>query len=415
MPTHIKTINPCVWLFLTLVASSQFAFAGDWPQVLGPQRNGQSTESLGDWQVRPAILWQKPLGSGYAGPAVVNNRVVIFHRIATEEILEACDTSTGNTIWKASFSTNYRPAIDPDGGPRCVPLIEGNRVFTFGAAGNVCCAELETGKSVWQRPLRAEVDAPDGYFGAGSSPLLIDGVLVICAGGKEGAVVGLSPDDGKILWKSGSMEAAYASPVTIEIAGKPLALCVLRFEAILVRPANGEIVARIAFGARGPTVNAATPLVEGAESFLTASYGIGGKAIAWNDSPKIIWQNDQSISSQYVTPLKLNEYIIGIDGRYDVGSPSLRCIRWRDGQVQWTQADFGTAHLIGTQANWLSLENEGTLTLFSASIAAYKPQGKFKLPGGTYRALPALSNGVLYCRSTDANGTGILIALRVGN
>src|SRR4051794_38335895 len=78
----------CLSLALLLSAT---ATAADWPQILGPNRNGHAeNERLADtWPAAgPQTLWRYPLGSGYAGAAVVGDRVVVFHRISNNERVE---------------------------------------------------------------------------------------------------------------------------------------------------------------------------------------------------------------------------------------------------------------------------------------------------------------------------------------
>src|SRR4029453_3393027 len=116
--------------FPLLVAAS--AWAGDWPQILGPDRNGKASgEKLAAaWPTGgPKQLWSHKLGSGYAGPAVVGERVIVFHRTGDSETVEALDAKSGKPLWKASFAATYVSRIDPDDGPRCVPLVADNRVY----------------------------------------------------------------------------------------------------------------------------------------------------------------------------------------------------------------------------------------------------------------------------------------------
>src|SRR5262245_32253548 len=114
--------------------------AGDWPQILGPNRDGKASGErlLDTWPAAgPKILWKFPLGSGYAGPAVVGQRVLVFHRLADKERVECLDATSGKSQWKADFPANYRGGINPDTGPRCVPLIVGDVVYCYGAAGDL--------------------------------------------------------------------------------------------------------------------------------------------------------------------------------------------------------------------------------------------------------------------------------------
>ncbi len=56
----------------------------DWPQWLGPQRDGvwRETGILEKFPPGgPKVLWRAPIGMGYAGPAVVGNRVYVTDRM----------------------------------------------------------------------------------------------------------------------------------------------------------------------------------------------------------------------------------------------------------------------------------------------------------------------------------------------
>src|SRR5690349_7208813 len=80
------------------------AQAGDWPQILGPHRNGHADgEQLSDsWpKAGPKVLWKYPLGSGYAGAAVLDQHVVVFHRVGASERVECLDAAGGKSLWKA--------------------------------------------------------------------------------------------------------------------------------------------------------------------------------------------------------------------------------------------------------------------------------------------------------------------------
>ncbi len=411
----------------SLIGSATIAHADDWPQILGPNRDGQAPAArLNDWTTTPpSAVWQVDVGAGYAGPAISDEpdaRVVLPHRKGDEELLSCFALATGKVLWEAKFPANYRTTIDPDDGPRCPPVIAKDRVLYYGAAGDLRCVELATGKTLWEQPLRATYNAPDGYFGAGSTPLVIGSTIIACIGGREAAVVGLDLQDGRLLWKYGSMEASYAAPTIVMRGSQPLSLCVLRLETVLLDPTNGKELAKIPFGQRGPTVNAATPIVSGATSLLTASYGIGAVLVDWSAEPKTIWRSDNALSSQYPTPVLLNASasitkptLLGIHGREDQGVAALRLVDWQTGKVNSELSGFGMAHLIATPDDVLALKVAGSLVRLKPASKSIEVVREISLPAtGDYRALPALAHGMFCCRSTS-NGSGKLVALRVGN
>jgi outer membrane protein assembly factor BamB len=125
------------------------------------------------------------LGSGYAGAAVVGDACILFHRQGDQAIAERLDAATGNPRWKKSFATHYASAIAPDNGPRCTALVHKDRVYLFGADGDLHAVSLADGDVLWTRDLYRECEAPTGYFGAGSSPIVEGDSLLVNVGGKH--------------------------------------------------------------------------------------------------------------------------------------------------------------------------------------------------------------------------------------
>jgi len=405
----------CLYAALLFVAVGAIR-AGDWPQILGPHRNGHADgEQLSDsWPaIGPKVLWKYSLGSGYAGAAVLGQRVVVFHRVGASERVECLDAVSGKSQWKADYPATYRGGIDPDIGPRCVPLLVGGVAYVFGAAGDLHSVALDTGKKRWSRALYADYKGDEGYFGAGSTPILIGGKLLVNVGGRGAGIVALDPSSGQTVWKSSDEAASYSSPVAAKVGNKDEALFVTRLNCVLADPATGEIVALFPFGMRGPTVNAATPLVFDERLFLTASYGVGA-ALAPLDgaSKKPIWSNDNTMSSQYATPVEHDGFIYGIHGREDVGIAELRCIEAATGKVRWSKTGYGVAHLILAGDKLLIQKTDGHLALAAADPSAYREVAAARIASGPTRAFPALARGRLYAR--NGSGGGELICLEVG-
>ena len=194
--TTSATIVPrtTAWLLASLLATT--ATAGDWPQILGPQRNGiASGERLADtWpETGPRVAWTRPVGSGFSGVAVADGRVCVFDRQGDRERVTAVAADTGKQIWQSGFKANFVPAYVNDNGPRCVPTVHRNRVIVFGAKGGLHCLDAKTGKTIWSHDTMALFNSkrsfrgepPEGYFGKGSSPIVSNGLVIVNAGGAE--------------------------------------------------------------------------------------------------------------------------------------------------------------------------------------------------------------------------------------
>ena len=391
-------------------------WAGDWPQILGPDRNGKATadEKLAEsWpEGGPRRVWVKKLGSGYAGPAVVGERVIVFHRVGSNETVEALDPNTGRPQWKAQFEATYRTTIDPDDGPRCVPLIADGKVYVYGAAGDLRCVSLDKGQKLWERSLLVDYAGEEGYFGAGSTPILVGGRLLLNVGGRGAGIVAIDPATGKTVWKATDEQASYSAPTVVKHGGKDQALFVTRYNCVLADPAGGAPQVLFAFGKRGPTVNAATPLVFGGKLLVTSSYGIGARLASLESVGMAAWADDDTLSSQFATPVEHNGFLYGTHGRDDVGVAELRCIEAATGKVRWSREGYGVANLILAGDKLLIAGARGRLALARANPAKYEELASHQQGADASFALPALAGGRLYVRT--GRGGGEMACYEVG-
>jgi outer membrane protein assembly factor BamB len=396
-------VSVCAGIFV-LAGSAE---AGDWPQILGPSRNGTAVEEMLPASLPaggPKRLWEKPVGSGFAGVAVKADTVVLFHRQGKEEVVEALKSSNGDRLWRAGFPTAYVPTFTDDNGPRCVPVIHNDVVYAYGAGGNLHAVGLKDGKPRWSRAVSRDFQAPVGYFGSGSSPIIEGDALLVNAGGRGAGIVALSLKDGATLWKALEDDASYSSPVAVTQDGVRHLIFVTRLKTVSVDPVNGKVRWEFPFGQRGPTVNGASPVVSDGHVFVTASYGIGAVYARFGkDTVETIWENDDTLSSQYSTPVLLDGFLYGIHGRQDADPAALRCVELKSGKVQWSEADFGNATLILAGKRLLILKTDGTLVLAEANPKAFRNLGSARILDEAARgtpalALPALAAGRLYAR-----------------
>jgi outer membrane protein assembly factor BamB len=405
----------CLIACLALLAGN--TRAGDWPQILGVNRDGKAAldeKLLESWPAGgPKVLWRQKLGSGYAGVAVAGGKAIAFHRVDDQERIQAFDAASGKPLWQADFPATYRGGIDADKGPRCVPLVHGESVYVFGAAGDLHAVALSSGKKLWSRSLYADYDGDEGYFGAGSTPILAGGKLIVNVGGRGAGLVALDPATGQTAWQTTDEAASYSAPTAVKFASGERALFITRLNCVLVDPKTGKAQTLAPFGQRGPTVNAATPLVFGGRMFLTSSYGIGALYSRFDTAgSQEVWANDDTLSSQYATPVEQGGFLYGIHGREDAGEAELRCVEAATGKVRWSQPGYGVAHLILADGKLLIQTVKGRLVLAAADPAKYRELAAFDLTREPTRALPALAAGRLYVRS--GSGGGELICVQVG-
>jgi len=374
--------------------------AQDWPQLLGPTRNGVYG---GPWSDKSGFrqLWKRDVGAGFSGVAVAGNRVILFHRVNAEEIIESIDAATGKTQWRHPYPTGYRDDFGFSEGPRAVPTIDGERVFTYGAEGTLTGVRLDTGARIWTVDARKQFGIRKEFFGAACSPVVAGDRLLMNIGGADNAgLVAIDKATGKTLWKGLTHESGYASPVVAEIGGQTRAIFFTREGFVDADPATGRIRSQMRWRARqAASVNAAIPLVVGNEVFLSASYDTGAALLRLDgDGHKVVWSGDDSLSNHYATSVYKDGYLYGFHGRQEFGQ-SLRCVDWKTGKVAWSVDGFGAGTVTLAGTHLFVLREDGELQIAPANPKAFKPVKKVKVASEPVRAYPAFAAGRLYVRT----------------
>ena len=392
---------------LNVLAAMTFALvnvtAQDWPQILGPGRNGiyPGPPIVPSFPRRgPPQIWARDVGAGFAGPAVSAGKLILFHRVNNREVVEAMDAATGKTLWTFDYATSYRDDFGFDEGPRAVPVIAGGRVFTHGADGWLHGLDFVTGRQLWSADTRRVFDAPKGYFGVATSPLVDGTRVMVNVGGKTGGIVAFDVASGKTLWTTTKDEASYAAPVMADITGVRTAVFFTRTGLVALDPSNGSIRYQYRWRARmAASVNAATPIVVKDQIFLSASYGTGAVLLqVANNAVKPVWSGDESLSNHYSSSVHKDGYLYGFDGRQEFGQ-SLRCVELATGKVMWNVDGFGAGTLLIAGDALLIMRESGELALAPASPTAFRFNARAQLLPGVVRAYPALADGRYFVRN----------------
>jgi outer membrane protein assembly factor BamB len=388
-------------ILVTLVLSFT-VLAEDWPQFLGPRRDGSYAGEISSaWPKEgPARSWQKDVGAGFAGPAVAQGKVYIFHRVANEEKLDCLDAKTGNAVWSNGYPTEYRDGFGFDPGPRSVPTVAEGRIFSYGADGMISAVGARTGATLWRVDAKKEFGSPQGWFGRACAPLVFGDVVLLNVGGPNGnGIVALDVTNGKLRWKASNDEASYSSPTVATFDGKTNALFVTRHNFIGLDPATGKMFFEFPFGpTERASVTAATPLVEGNLVFVSGCYGAGSAALRIeNEKPKKIWASEELMLNHYATCVHRGDLLFGFDGRQESGA-AFACIDWKTGKQLWRKDQFGAGAVVIAGDRLLILLDTGELVLAEANGNAYNELQRAQVLGSGGRAYPALADGFCYAR-----------------
>ncbi len=394
-----------VWLLHASIGAAQ-----DWPQFFGPDRNGVYTgpalsEDWGDGG--PPLLWSRDVGEGLSGPVVAGGRVVLHHRVADEEVVQAFDAASGRPVWRYAYPTTYRDDFGFDEGPRAIPVVAGGVVYTFGAQGQLHAVDLDTGEGAWSVETMTRFNVPKNFFGAGGSPLVEDGRVIANIGGRTDAggaagIVAFDAATGAVLWTAVEDEASYSSPVGVTLDGERIAVFFTRTGLVGIEPATGAAAFRLRWRSRSASsVNAASPIVVGNRIFISAEYGPGAGVLEWDGerlSP--LWSSNDVLSTHYATSIYRDGYLYGYHGRQEFG-PSLRAVEFDTGAVAWSVDQFRAGSIMLAGDRLLILREGGELVLAEATPEAFRPIARAQILPPTIRAYAALSDGILYVRNSD--------------
>ncbi len=396
-----------LWIgFLIATAAS----AADWPQFLGPLRNGIAAKDEpalpAALKAEPEVVWEKSVGSGFAGPVVAGDKLILFHREGSDMTTEAWEAATGKPLWRSTYVTDYVDSFGFDNGPRAVPAVAGGKVFTHGPEGRVTALDLETGKELWAYDTASALQSQPGFFGRAASPLVVDDKVIIAAGGmladKPAGLIALDAATGKLTWAGVEDEAGYASPVMAD--GTVLAW--MRNKLWLVNPETGFALGSLPLRSdMDASVNAATPIPCGeGRWFVSAGYGVGAhllKVQAFKEPAfETVWQKERILDCHYSTPVFHDGHLYGFHGRQEMGQ-TLRCVELATGKVCWEspQIPGGTLLLAGDKL--LVVTEQGELWVVKAAADAFDQILTTQILRSSHRSHAAYANGILYARDTE--------------
>ncbi len=233
------------------------SWGDDWPQWMGPRRDNVWRED-GLLEKFPAggprVVWRTPVAGGYAGPAVVDGKLFVTDYVTkddvridnfdrkeftgTERVL-CLDAETGLELWRHEYPVKY--TISYPAGPRCTPIVDGDKIYALGAEGNLICFKSDKGDIIWQKDLPKEYNTKTAMWGYAGHPL-IDGNKLICVAGGEGThAVALDKNTGQEIWRTlTSPEQGYSPPTIIDVGGRRQ-LILVRVNAVTsVDPETGR-------------------------------------------------------------------------------------------------------------------------------------------------------------------------------
>jgi outer membrane protein assembly factor BamB len=393
-------------VLFALFFGTSVAPADDWPQWLGPHRDGvwRETGLLEKFSpAGPKIVWRARVGKGYSGPAVVGDRVYItdFQRATddggkpvratragipgTERIL-CLSVADGSEVWKHEYERPY--TISYPAGPRTTPLVHAGNVYALGAMGDLLCLSAADGKVHWSKELIAAYKIEPPVWGY-ASHLLVDGdLLYSLVGGDGSAIVAFNKNTGDEVWKAlTSEEVGYSPPMIYELGGKRQLIVWLSDALYGLDPATGKQLWKKDYPegvpVQRPAVNIITVRQVDAMLFLSTFYnGPMMLKVEGDAAPSVVWKGNSNNPGRpdgshclMATPLFKDGF------GYAVGSQGeLRCFNAATGEQKWQdfkpvagrRVDSGTVFIVPQGDRCVLFNDSGDLILANLSPEGYE-------------------------------------------
>src|SRR5262249_5831841 len=152
-------------------------------------------------------------------------------------------------------------------GPRATPAVEAERLYCIGASGIFHCLDAERGSVIWKRDLQEEFGAkgivrgPE-FWGHSGSPLVDGEVVLISTGGPDGAVAAFQKQSGALIWKALQDPAGYSSPIALTIDGVRQAVFLTGRALVGLSMDDGALLWRFPWETKDDC-NIATPIAVG--------------------------------------------------------------------------------------------------------------------------------------------------------
>ncbi len=408
--------------------------AEDWPQWMGPGRDGRYQETgIVDTIPEGGLkkLWSVPLGLGYAGPAVADGRVYVMDyqkesgqstnnpggrdELTGQERVVCLDAPTGNELWVYRYSRPYK--LSYPNGPRATTTVDGDKVYALGAEGDLLCLSAQDGELIWTKQLAEQYETEAPIWGYATHPLVSGDLVYTLAGGAGSAVVALNKHTGEEAWTALTTDdIGYCPPSIITLAGQPR-LIVWHSQSInALDPKTGEqfweypLQPRYGMSIAAPQLNNNLLFASGiGETSAMLELDADGRPTGslWDGSTKT------GVYSGNATALFDGDVIYGSD----CGSGQFIAVDAKSGERLWQtfaltgggerRLSHGTAFVVKNGEQYLVFTETGDLVIARFSRDGFEERGRAHLLEPTGDAFgrpvvwshPAFANQCVYARN----------------
>ena len=380
---------------------------GDWAEFRGPNRDGRAvgTTVRTDWDANPpTVVWKQRIGPGWGSFAVVGDRLFTQEQRGDTEAVVCYRADTGRELWAHQEPARFYEAI-AGAGPRATPTVADGRVYAYGATGTLACLDATTGRPRWTRDVAADTGAPVPQWGFSSSPLVVQGVVVVFAGAPGGkGTAAYRADTGEPAWTAGTGTHGYASAHRATLRGVEQVLMSSNAGLESFRPADGKVLWTLP--GTDPMANRVTQPAVLSDTDVLFGTGVGSdqntkRLRVAKDGDN--WSVETVWTSPAVKPY-FNDGVLHKDHYYGFNGSALVCMSAADGRQRWkagTVYGNGQVLLLADQDLLVVQAESGRVALVEAIPDDYSEVARFPALKGKTWNHPVVVRGRLYVRNGE--------------
>jgi outer membrane protein assembly factor BamB len=405
------------------------AAEGDWVEFRGPQRDGvvHGVKKL-DWrEAKPKELWRRRAGPGWSSIVVVGDRLFTQEQKGNDEATVCFDATTGDEVWSYVDKTRFDESMGGVG-PRATPTFHEGRIYSLGATGILNCLDASTGELKWSKDVKLDGEEATPMWGFCSSPLVVDGrVIVFAGGGKEGeepkedsdeakaaaldpapivrkTLVAYDADSGELDWRSPSGTHSYSSPMLAEFAGKQQVLFMSEQALESVDPETGKRLWELESNSKqgSPCIQ---PHLLGDDQLLASFTTDGGVIRARVKHDNGAWSTEVEWVSRDIKPF-FSDFVRHDGNLYGFDGSVFCCVDAETGKRHWKQGrqgryGSGQMLLLADQPVLFVITEAGEAVLVAANPEKLEELGKFQAIEGKTWNHPTIVGDRLYVRNAE--------------
>lgn len=373
----------------------------DWTELRGGAVDGVVRGvRLGDWtRETPEELWHHRVGPGWSSVIGVGDRLFTQEQRGDQEAVVCYDAEHGHEVWV--YSTDHRFEEGLSGaGPRATPTFADGRLFTLGSGGHLACLDAASGAKVWTREVFEECSASVPQWGSATSPLAIDGQVVVFVGGSDGrALLAFRQETGEQVWAAAGGKISYSSPQFATLHDRPQILMHDETGLYAVDPADGRRI----WEHPSPFAGRFQPMLQ--------PHVVGDRVLVGWDAGMLClqvqregeaWRTAELWTSNRLKP-GFNDFVIRGDSIFGLDDGILACVDLATGQRRWKRGRYGFGQLLLLEdaGELLVLTESGEVVRVPASTDAPEELGRFAAITGKTWGHPLLSHGRLVVRNGE--------------